>query len=770
MAQLVSELPNQNFISYLSEYGVYSNLQFDEYVTRAARKLGIRAFHFNLPLLASYREEIKRAIGNYHSTLILLNGRAGDGKTHFLRQLFTDPEIIGHTIEEWERIPNCCFDITTQTASGTVTFTLIKDFTNNDTPADNERLCNIIEQIVRQNDTAPSKSAPTVPCQIVIIAGNNGKIMERFQNLFSASSSQHQSMGTFVSALETYMLEHDSRQLKALPWVQSHDMSVCLGAPEIKKIFDDVLGSEYWQNCEHCAHSSYCPILRNRAVMRDELVLTRFLQLHELIVDNGQHFTVRNVMLILANAILGTNTLEAMSCSLVAAHENHLRPQVIEGNSLHDNIVELDSLLASNPFDNIFGLNASANKYEIMSQGSGKGSKRKSALAFESQEKTFPIFADLRSIAVGQFSTKLIDDMILADHATNDDERADINPELCAQYQEIIDKQDHYGLSARLKQAYHRLSQGLLNSDDEDSEAVLDAMHTIQEHLNSLHRLLFFTVKHPQFDDLQDLLDPKGKSSVAQNNSSSLTTALLGRAVPPFILHSANPLGGLGRASAFGGAVSAKAEPPLFVPYMLTGYTFALQYLKLKHTAMKHVIGSQDQSTLSRPVNVKAASDEASALMVGLNRAFTGLMLVHGAADFLYITTSNKLNPVAQSILLDRQRYCVKIDYEGTALDDAVRFELNANDLVDVVFKQASKGNSRLHLTPKLFEYLMSLASGKVSMSFSRECHNELEAFKASIAAKISKRQDEADYGSESVQQMLKSVRVCNLSSSGDIA
>ena len=203
---------------------------------------------------------------------------------------------------------------------------------------------------------------------------------------------------------------------------------------------------------------------------------------------------------------------------------------------------------------------------------------------------------------------------------------------------------------------------------------------------------------------------------------------------------------------------------------MLTGYSFALQYLKLKHTAMKHVIGVQDQSTLSRPVNVKAALDEASALMVGLNRAFTGLMLVHGAADFLYITTSNKLNPMAQSILLDRQRYCVKVDYEGTARDDAVRFELNANDLVDVVFHQVNNGNSRLHLTPKLFEYLMSLASGKVSMSFSRECHNELAAFKASIAAKISKRSDEFDRGVLDVQQMLKSVRVCKLNAAGDIA
>ena len=83
MAQSVSELPNQNFISYLSKYGLNSNLQFDEYVSKAARDLNIRAFDFNLPLLESYREEIKRAIASNHSTLILLTGRAGDGKTHF---------------------------------------------------------------------------------------------------------------------------------------------------------------------------------------------------------------------------------------------------------------------------------------------------------------------------------------------------------------------------------------------------------------------------------------------------------------------------------------------------------------------------------------------------------------------------------------------------------------------------------------------------------------------------------------------------------------
>ena len=57
MAQSVSELPNQNFISYLSKYGLNSNLQFDEYVSKAARDLGIDAFDFNLPLIERYREE-----------------------------------------------------------------------------------------------------------------------------------------------------------------------------------------------------------------------------------------------------------------------------------------------------------------------------------------------------------------------------------------------------------------------------------------------------------------------------------------------------------------------------------------------------------------------------------------------------------------------------------------------------------------------------------------------------------------------------------------
>ena len=238
---------------------------------------------------------------------------------------------------------------------------------------------------------------------------------------------------------------------------------------------------------------------------------------------------------------------------------------------------------------------------------------------------------------------------------------------------------------------------------------------------------------------------------------------------------------------------------PFFAPYLLTGYPFALQYLALKHEVLQQAApmlaalaqqGAQGYhgslNNYSCPVAIRRCLEIAKTLIVGLNRAFTNLMLMKGAANTLYITTSNKLNPTAPSIIYDTQRFCVPVDYSGSKADTSIRFERSPSNMMELVFHQnlsaslswGAGGNggivsgqpmfnsSRMLITPKLFEYLMALASGKVGLSFSSECNNDLIAFKASIDSMIMESTPLVQPSNDS-QNMLNSVFICKLDPSG---
>lgn len=238
---------------------------------------------------------------------------------------------------------------------------------------------------------------------------------------------------------------------------------------------------------------------------------------------------------------------------------------------------------------------------------------------------------------------------------------------------------------------------------------------------------------------------------------------------------------------------------PFFAPYLLTGYPFALQYLALKHEVLQQAApmlaalaqqGAQGYhgslTNYSCPVAIRRCLEIAKTLIVGLNRAFTNLMLMKGAANTLYITTSNKLNPTAPSIIYDTQRFCVPVDYSGSKADTSIRFERSPSNMMELVFHQnlsaaqswGAGGNggmvsgqpmfksSRMLITPKLFEYLMALASGKVGLSFSSECNNDLIAFKASIDSMIMESTPLVQPSNDS-QNMLNSVFICKLDPSG---
>ena len=100
----MTEKPNDKFIRFLKIYGPWtgSNNQFDEYVSDNAADLGIEPFHFTIPALQEYKDQLTDLIKHKMGKLVLICGQAGDGKTHMLHQMYLDESLIGVGPQAWK--------------------------------------------------------------------------------------------------------------------------------------------------------------------------------------------------------------------------------------------------------------------------------------------------------------------------------------------------------------------------------------------------------------------------------------------------------------------------------------------------------------------------------------------------------------------------------------------------------------------------------------------------------------------------------------------
>lgn len=813
-----NQLPNKFFIDYLGSYGNDNNLQYDEYVAQNAQNCGIKKpFNFVLNTQENYRDDIKRVIEHHHSTLILLSGRAGDGKTHFLRHIFN--ELIANNAQEsqpnelWNKQPNF-FSLTKEG----IEFYFVKDFSGE---IDQNKLGSVIEDILQQNKQDFESSAeqgPTEinssnthnlsatlsigeqnqleqseqkrshllskqeqetrshnPCKIVIIAGNNGKILERFQYFFA---NETKLIGaSFLSALVSYMLNHDRDPIDSIWGVQCHDMSACLGATEIISIFTEVLGDAHWDACKDCKNYQYCPIVRNRAVISQPLVLARLLQIHELLVDNNVNFTIRNIMLLLSNALLGRvidNT--QLNCANInkkyKQSTKDVPPLTCAPKQLQQFYANLiNTPLGSNPYDNLLGINLSGNQLPNVKK---RGRKSKTELNL-STDRTTPIFQDLSSLGIGYVSTKLIDEFLALGSA------ADIfSKPINDYYGQLKQHYDFYNLFnglSKLHKDFQDIEQDANPSKEEQSSAA--ALHLeMQEYLMSLRRMMFFVLPADKSDEL---FLPEVKAAYSKENLPLDTT----------------PYSGYTSAAKQNSGSLPSSSVPLFNPFLLTTYPFGLEYLKLKRNALaqkeetfklalqEEELTQEDSRSAAlkiktdyQGINIRDTDsfDTARQLIVGLNRAFTNLMIMSGADKHVYITTNNKINTMALSVIYDRNQYLIKVDYAGTALDNAIRFEEHGTNRLALVFHSTIRGHLNqiieekkcfLDLSPKLFEYLMALAVGASGISFSQENSNDLEAFKASIDTAITKQKRNSS--DPKIDDLIKNIRICHLSAEGSL-
>ena len=713
-------LPNESFINYLKNYGPLigsSNQQAENNKISKKANKGIEPLNFVIAGQNEYCAQLKQLIESKTSQIIFISGQAGDGKTHFLRNIFIDPNLLAQSEAIWDRDSQ---DIVFTCSCDDITFTIVKDFT--EIASDNQRA---LDKVFTPIKSILAKNSPN--CQIVLIAANNGKILEQFSKRASVDPELDEEI---VRALEKFLLlSQDEAKLKNYA-ISCFNIAKCIDKSVICSVFEHIINREEWDNCKACTHCQACPILRNRNWLKNNPVFyQRLEQMFELLIDDGAHFTIRNIILLAVNTLLGRNDKQKQNRVYTCIRFNNLvaKQAAWETND-------------TSPFDNLFGSSFTMRN--------------------KSEDDPLYIFMQLEHLAIGQSTTKLIDNFLLFGH---DDEFLGLSHN----YQQLIDQQSQgkgFDYSSKLKELLneiHDYEGHLASTDDDDDKNVeeLKALHTL---LLSLRRMLFFTM---------DYDGAKG----------------------------------------------------LFNPYQLTAYPYAQDYLYLKHQLKEcadHMLPSDD--LIKR-------------MMVGLNRAFTNLMALNKDND-LVVSTNNMLNPTAFCVLYDKDKYQLSyqtgddplvnrikivdgslvkdvpeqmcLAFYGGIDKDSKSISEQMNQLDEEIqnifsdeslssdeqlykFKSLTKQKEELKqqqaegatgqgklvtyikLTPKLFDYLMSLSSGLMPLSFSDECFKEVIAFKSTLEDYISRNQQlgaAVEAKDMDISKLLKSIRFCSIDNQGLIS
>lgn len=745
-------LPNDNFIDFLAVYGPWNNgvIKYDEYVAKAAARYNVKPFEFKLPRQQQYLEALTELVRNSTSQVILINGNAGDGKTHFLQKLLFKLGIFASPEAQEQAIAAAQDDRLLFVQQPAINFTIVKDLSDTDkSPELITKLFLHVNNVLLASSNHEHASFFLPKPHIVIIAGNNGKILQCFKLHLDPtlnqvielleqqmlSSGRTKSLATTMANMATPRTETAAGN--AVPYDLSSwhisllDMASCLNDEAVQEVWHTIIENEMWNQCSGCAFFKYCPICRNREALAAPLVLQRFLDIYTLIHDEGEHLTMRSLLLLLSNALLGKYQSSRadgfFTCRKVRNLANKMAKAATATTTAKTKTASAaDAQPLPLPFDNLMGLNLST-RYQ--------------------EKSDLPVFKQLSLFGLGEHSLQAIDTFLL---------QGLDNAELgwSGAYKKLFSTPAAIDLITRLRTTISELKRTQDNTDDAISgiisntdNALVQAQAKVQRTLAALRRLSFFTLEQ----------DAHGKE--------------------------------------------------IFNPFTLSAFAFGRQYLGLKN----HLLAAEKSDQILRSGNANYSSYNANitnnsvftdvhkikqSLIVGLNRAFTHLMVVKDQ-DEIFVSNNNKLNPTAFCVIYGvgmklgvdfntsySNSNSTKLTFglSGNSTQSpserlmVIRYSAppvtypHADQTAHAAANQASLSAVELTLTPKMFEYLMALASGKMAISFSQECHEDLNAFKDNLTARLtSNAGDYKQRPNEPLAMSLNRIEICDIDLNGSI-
>ena len=664
---------------------------------------------------------------------------------------------------------------------------------------------------------------------IALIAANNGRILKTFSDYAllctqelkklqkaklseAADNSSHVALNDLKQevlyeliklskSIERHMILH---KVFRSDFMQLMPLSDCLDRTAVEEILTKVLNSEHWGKCQECNIRDKCPIFANRNALNSHNVIRHFADLFELAKDDGMHFTVRNIMVVVCNAILGNLQKDNDRFYTCRKAENDVKSY-------------FNNDRRSSPFDNLLGLNLNSKQFNLIDlDGDQKANDVIEAL------NTPPIFKQLESFGVGFNSNKIIDDFIV---------KACLYPSSDASHKlnELI------GISSDAAQIKEKLKQSIdcaLNSVDSDSTANSGLYNeAMRSYIASMRRMLFFTADQNVDNavnygsgvssySLTELKYAKAYLNFKNLVRHNIDLSNGDENTPPSVLEQL--IDGLNRVFTSLSVMSSNDSVyissnniinPAEFCIVQDKDRFVLKFVKddSKFTDVVRIVRSglfddvNDLPTLAYYPTSRywqELSEHANSGFNEVNNDDSSTSLSQEIKDHIIRTMNDNLEfngfclSRSPSFADSDETQKLKLCYEFMALKDkAKNLKEELRPLfakLNEVFGKTSEASSdssqaqgysmyadytkfnncfpvaavKLILSPRIFNYLMSIGAGDSSISFSDECHEELTSFKTRIEA-FKSMHDNNQNSNE--KQVIEKLKFCKVDQDGQV-
>ncbi|HLW00375.1 MAG TPA: hypothetical protein VKT82_17040 [Ktedonobacterales bacterium] len=425
-------------IKFLRQYGpiARNDNMYDETIQRAAKRLGIRPITFAHPRL----KDVQECFTGEWPKSVVLTGTAGDGKTHLCREVW---ESKGGDLVEWATDSPYLRHGFVSEGGQHIVFHVIRDFSawvpqlHAQWTTEQLQLLDTFCQTLYQRDTG----------HVFLIAANDGQLVESWRRL-----PNNEPFSGVRDLLETLLVE-DRQHLDGVH-LEFFNLSRGRSAELFDLALKAFLSHEAWRDClagdngPDDAFGPRCPIRHNYLLLQEPLVQKRLRILFELCDYNDLHLPIRQILLLLTNAVLGHP--DVRDDLLVPSDIPHL--------------IQEGTVARASLYNNIFGGNL--------------GENRRQALT---------IFAYFDRFRIGYETSNRIDNILIFGDAD-----ANVRP----YFDQLLADDTFYGVSPEYRAAQRAYVEG--TTEKEES--------VVAHFLNQLvvqRRGLFFKIPHDQEEEVR---------------------------------------------------------------------------------------------------------------------------------------------------------------------------------------------------------------------------------------------------------------------------
>jgi hypothetical protein len=278
------------WIDFLRQYGPIprNDNMYDEVIQRTLRRRKLQPITFETEYLSELLDNFRSA----SPKSVILTGTAGDGKTYYCRQIW---EEFGGSIEDWQqdsKIHRLALGVGNALPSEHRQLVVIKDLSELTSEEKQALLPQLASAILGQDIST-----------IYLIAANDGQLVEAW-----AEAAQTAGLESVRKVIED-LLVGDLRELDSFQ-VKLYNLSRQSAAVLFPRILDAVLNHPGWGDCNQCAYQNQgCPIWQNKQRLEgtgvNRTTRERLTDLFELCELNQMHIPVRQLLLLVANTLLG---------------------------------------------------------------------------------------------------------------------------------------------------------------------------------------------------------------------------------------------------------------------------------------------------------------------------------------------------------------------------------------------------------------------------------------------------------------------------------